>query len=309
MSATAAEYAGYQERGGNADLSARAKFRLSGADRVRYLHGQVTANVKNLAPDAAIPACVTTAKGKLCGEIFITPGISDGTLLLDAEAELREALQARLERYIIADDVTLDDVTDDFALFHLLRPEPPAAFRSAARKANRFGRPGWDVWLEPSRRDELLAGEPPLSPELLELIRIENGIPRWGAELGPDTLPPEAGLDQTHVDYYKGCYIGQETISRLRSIGHVNRALTAFASPTGAPLAPGLLITTAGEAGAGARPLGQITSAAWSFALAKPIALGYLRRGSPTDGLVAIPADSGAPAIALAIRERPPFSP
>jgi folate-binding protein YgfZ len=301
MSVTPAEYQRFQEAGGAADLSARAKFRLTGADRVRYLNGQVTANVTQLAPGAVVPACITTAKGKLCGDIFIH--VEPDALLLDAEPELREPLAARLEKYIIADDVTLTDVTDEFALFHWLGAEPPAEFSSGS--VNRFGQPGRDAWLpkiQPSANPTIL------SASLLELIRIEAGVPRWGHELGPDTLPPEAGLDRTHVDYHKGCYIGQETISRLRSIGHVNRELTGFLGLTDAPLAAGMQIFTAGHA-ADARPLGQLTSAAYSFALAKPIALGYLRRGSPASGLVARPAHAEAPAHEIATRALPFFQP
>jgi folate-binding protein YgfZ len=278
-----------------ADLSARTKLALTGADRVRFLNGQLTANVTRLAPGVAVPAAITTAKGKLCGEVFIGQGPGDGSLLLDAEPELRESLAARLEKYIISDDVTLEDVTEKFRLLHFMRQEPPAEWRARAREARRFGTPGWDVWLSLEEAIPQRA----ISAELLEVIRIEAGIPRWGAELNADTLPPEAGLDRTHVDYHKGCYIGQETISRLRSVGHVNRELMGFVSVSGAPLAAGQGIFAA-DATEEARPLGQLTSAAWSFALAKPVALGYLRRGSPTAGLVARSAQPAAPALEVA---------
>src|SRR5580692_6386273 len=105
MPATASEYLDFQQRGGIADLSDRAKFRLTGADRVRYLNGQVTANILRLPEGEAVPACVTTAKGRLCGEIFVS-ALSDA-LLIDAEPSLREPLFERLERYIVADDAVL----------------------------------------------------------------------------------------------------------------------------------------------------------------------------------------------------------
>ena len=312
MSVTPAEYQRFQQSGGMADLSARAKFRLTGADRVRYLNGQVTANVTKLAPGEVMPACVTTAKGKLCGDIFIRAGIN--ALYLDAEPELREPLAARLEKYIIADDVTLEDVTEDFSLLHWLNMEPPSELAKSA--ANRFGTAGCEAWLpiihqpsearraEGDRWGQSTNPSMLLSPALLELLRIEAGVPRWGHELGPDTLPPEAGLDRTHIDYHKGCYIGQETISRLRSVGHVNRELAGFAALTDEPLAAGMRIFAAGDP-ADSRPLGHITSAAYSFALAKPIALGYLRRGSPANGLVARPAHAEAPEHEIATRALP----
>jgi folate-binding protein YgfZ len=292
MTITAADYVRWQQEGGFADLSARTKLALTGADRVRFLNGQVTVNVTKLPAAGAVPAAITTTKGKLCGEVFIAQGPDGGSLLLDAEPELRVALAARLEKYIISEDVTLEDVTEKCRLLHFIRQEPPAEWRARAREASRFGLRGWDVWLS----TEEAIPHRPMPAELLEVLRIEAGIPRWGAELGEDTLPPEAGLDRTHVDYHKGCYVGQETISRLRSVGHVNRELTGFLSVSGAPLAAGLGIF-ATDAADDARPLGQITSAAYSFALAKQVALGYLRRGSPTAGLVARSAQPAAPAL------------
>jgi folate-binding protein YgfZ len=140
-----------------------------------------------------------------------------------------------------------------------------------------------------------------LSPELLELLRIEAGIPRWGRELTAETLPPEAGLDRTHIDYHKGCYIGQEVISRVKSVGHVNRHLRGFTSPEGKPLPPGGRLFSAAEP---ARPCGQLTSTAWSFALAMPIGLGYLKRGSP-EALVVRPAHGDEPALEVTICELP----
>src|SRR5476651_1576136 len=106
--------------GGWADLSDRAKFRLTGADRERFLQGQVSNDVRLARVDATLYACVMTVKGKMSADIFIRA--EPEAFFIDAEAELREALAARLERYIIADDVALDDVTDSQALVHLIGP-------------------------------------------------------------------------------------------------------------------------------------------------------------------------------------------
>lgn len=327
MSVDAAAYAALHAHGGFADLSERAKFRLSGGDRVRYLNGQVTANVVRIDSSAALPACITSAKGKLNGVVFIS-AVPDA-LLIDGEAELRDSLGARLEQYIIADDALLEDVTEDLALFHLL-PGAGATLESLqtalssypSRTAKRFGPTGLDFFIPSAESDALRSHLqticPTLDPGLLEVLRIEHGLPRWGAELTETTLPPEAGLDRTHIDYQKGCYIGQEIISRLKSVGRVNRELHGFVSLSGQPLEPGMqlfaplaamdseparesiesdaLPTEAPEslAPVGAA-CGTITSAAYSFALAKPAALGYLRRGSPQNGLVARASSSGDP--------------
>ncbi len=308
MSTTRESYELLKQRGGVIDLSARTKLQFTGPDRVRYINGQVTNNVTRLKTGESLPACVTTAKGKLSADVIISAGLD--SLLVDADPELRETLHARLERYIIADDVTQEDVTDDFALFHLLGGEAPdpATLPGSARvlQTRRFGEDGIDI-LVPSAdaetvRAQLTATRPLLDEELVEILRIERGIPRWGHELKEDTLPPEAHLESTHIDYHKGCYIGQEVISRLRSVGHVNRQLLGFTSTGGEPLAAGMRLFAPADP---TKQIGVLTSAAWSFAVEKPVALGYLRRGSPTDDLLALPADAEAPAIHVTARELP----
>jgi tRNA-modifying protein YgfZ len=100
------------------DLSARAKLRVSGADRFRFLNGQITNDLRKASETFAIEACVLNAKGKLNAHVFIAA--FGESFLIDAEPELRETLGARLERYVIADDVQIEDVTDEFSLFHVL---------------------------------------------------------------------------------------------------------------------------------------------------------------------------------------------
>ena len=306
MSFPLAAYQALQTRGGVADLSARVELTLTGVDRVRYLNGQVTSNVQKLAAGQTQPACVTTAKGKLCAEVLITA--TADALIIDADAALRDTLPARLERYIIADDVTLADVTDTRALLHFIGP-PPVIDGAWSVPSRRFGRDGWDVRLPAAAfaamQAALFSHHLLLDDALLETLRIEAGLPRWGRDIGEDTLPPEAGLDRTHVDYHKGCYIGQEVISRLKSVGHVNRQLTGFIAEDGAPLTAGAAIFATGEE----RAVGTITSAAFSFALEKTIALGYLRRGSPTSGLCARPAAATGAETRLAVHPLPFVSP
>lgn len=311
MSTLADSYRDFRARGGLVDLSSmRARLRFTGADRVRYLNGQLTANLAAAAKAGGIvPACVTTAKGKLCADVLATIGAE--AIVLDADASVRESLAARLERYIVADDVVLEDVTETGALFHVVGVDAARAQEIAGQPAlavNRFGVPGADL-SAPTREAlaeawaKLAAEFPVLSPELLERIRIEHGVPRWGAELDENTFPSEAGLDRTHVDYHKGCYIGQEVISRLRSVGHANRELRGFTAED--PLAAGARLFTADEP---ARDLGRLTSATHSFGLDRPIALGYLRRGAPEIGLLA--ASTEAPDAPVPVSLHPlPFVP
>jgi folate-binding protein YgfZ len=277
----AEEYRASRERGGVTDLASRVKLLFQGGDRIRYLNGQMTANIASAKCPSVIPACVTTAKGRLCADVSVSIGPS--SVLVDADPAVADVLPGRLERYIIADDVTMEDATASIAILHFIGVKPeavPEEFRSALVPANRFGVAGFD-YSPPFRKDlppaweKITASLPVLSDALLELIRIERGVPRWGHELDETTLPPEAGLDRTHIDFHKGCYIGQEVISRLKSVGHVNRELRGFVSTDGVPLAVGARIFSATDPG---RDLGRLTSAAFSFALDRHIALGYLRR-------------------------------
>src|SRR5690606_28173583 len=98
-----------------------------------------------------------------------------------------------------------------------------------------------------------------------------QGIPVWGAELDENTIPVEARLESDAIDYHKGCYIGQEIISRIKSVGRVNRNLTGFISSEMLPVGRRFIVD--------GRDVGGITSSAWSFALEKGVALGYLKRG------------------------------
>ena len=142
---------------------------------------------------------------------------------------------------------------------------------------------------------------------MVETLRIEAGIPRWGAELSEDTIPVEAGLDKTAIDYHKGCYIGQEVISRIKSVGHVNKELQGFISTDDRPLKAGMLLATPD---APDRKAGWLTSVTYSFALEKPVALGYLKRGTAAETLNARPAnDAGTENTYPVLVKELPFIP
>ena len=292
MADSAEIYALARSRGALIDLSARAKWRVTGADRVRYLNGQISNDVRKLEQGRAIHACVMTAKGKMSGDIFVSA--EPEFLRLDAERALREPLAARLERYVISDDVALDDVTGEWALLHVLigsgKVLPPMLTDVTQTTATRYGRPGIDLLVPraglTSLRQHLGEIFTLLDDELAGVLRVEAGVPRWGAELGEETLPAEAGLDRTSIDYHKGCYIGQEVVSRIKSLGHVNRRLCGFVSASS--LAAGMGLRLPGEE----KPVGSLTSAAWSFGLEKFAALGYLKRGVDAPLLEARLADA-----------------
>jgi folate-binding protein YgfZ len=260
------------------DWSARTKLRISGNDRLRFLNGQMTNDAGKATSSAAISACVLNAKGKIEAHVFCSAG-SD-CFFVDSDPELREKLQTRLERYVIADDVQIEDLSANLSIFHLLdstAPVMPEACRVVS--ANRLGEKGWDIWIGGSERDEVfqqLSATHSFGDEAyLEMARIERGIPRWGRELTQEIIPLEANLEQSCIDYEKGCYIGQEVISRIKMSGQRNKKLTGFISLDDSPLETGMKLSAVAEEG---KEVGWITSATWSKHLGKEIALGFMKR-------------------------------
>ena len=189
------------------ELGGRTRLRLTGNDRLRFLNGQTTNDISKATSSAAVAACIVNAKGRLNGHVFVSA--AEDCLLVDAAPELRETLAARLERYLIADEVEIEDVTDQVSLFHVFaRPVPSLAGNCTILSANRFGRPGFDIWGLASQRDqlfnELSRRLPFCDAGCAETFRIEQGIPRWGRELTEEIIPPEANLEESSIDYEKG---------------------------------------------------------------------------------------------------------
>ena len=267
------------------DLSGRVRLRVKGADCFRYLNGQITNDLRKATATTALQASILNAKGKLSGHVFVVAE-EGGAFLLDADAEQRETLPARLERYIIADDVEIEDITGQFSVFHLIGAAVPEGLERAKKvMANRFGHPGHDLWIEAkaaaAAQQQLSAVATFLDGPSAEQLRIEMGIPRWGAELTDEIIPVEANLEDVAIDYGKGCYIGQEVISRMKMSGQTNKRLRGLISESGAPLAPKTRLWTHDEP---PKDVGWITSAAQSARLGKQIALGYVKRGFNDDG-------------------------
>ena len=278
------------------DLSARAKLRVTGADRFRFLNGQITNDLRKANETVAIEACVLNAKGKLNAHVFVTA--LGERFVIDAEPELRETLRTRLERYVIADDVQIEDVTEEFSLFHVLTGEPPAPGSGRIVSARRFSSTGWDVWSDSARHDpvqhELALPCRFIDSAAADVMRIEQGLPRWGAELTDEIIPIEANLEERTIDYQKGCYLGQEVISRIKMSGQTNKRLCGLISLNNAPLQPAMKLVAPSASG---KEAGWITSATRSRQLGKEIALGYVKRGfnSPGTNLNAFSSDAAIP--------------
>ena len=258
-------------------LSPRALWKLTGPDAARYLNGQVTNDVTALNDGHAFYAAVCTAKGRMEGDVTIA--LHGNEFYLDADPALRESLGARLEKYLIADDAQFEEISDLWHLSHVFGAAAVSALKTGfAIASNRFGLLGHDIWI--TGPGALVIGDS-IPADVLETLRLENGIPRWGAELTANTLPPEAGphmLDA--ISYTKGCYVGQETIARLKSVGHVNRTLVFLQSDSDKFPAPGAKLIQ------GEKEIGVVTSSGFSPRLEKGIALGYVQRNAAVEGTV-----------------------
>jgi folate-binding protein YgfZ len=280
------------------DFSGRTKLRITGNDRVRFLNGQITNDVRKATESAATEACVLNAKGKVNADIFLSA--APDCFWVDADPDLQKALPARIERYIIADDVQIDDVTDRFSIFHVLSgAAPDVADCQRILSTRRFAETGWDIWADSEFHDavsrQLSSMFHFFDGASAEILRIEQGIPKWGRELTEQIIPIEANLEERTIDYEKGCYIGQEVISRIKMSGQTNKRLRGLISLHGTPLRAGMkLVGTSANGG----QAGWITSATRSERLGREIALGFVKRGFNITGTnldaVAETEDSGA---------------
>lgn len=255
----------------NLGLPALLEFR--GPDSVRYLNGQVTQDVRRVTDGLiSLPSCVTDAKGRLQFRVMISA--MDGALVVEGPAEAGEVLEARLTRYLIADDVEVLDRTGCWRLWHFTGDPGEAPAGVLVRVCRRLASEGVDWWIPNGLACTIPEGVSWLEGDALEAMRILGGIPRWGAELTEGMLPPEAGLDQTDVSYQKGCYIGQEVISRIKSAGKLNRRLVRFTMDAAVPL-EGLELV-----GVDGAPAGTVTSVSPLTDGAARHALGYVKRGA-----------------------------
>ena len=252
------DYEALHNAAGTIELQ-RGKIALTGEDRVRWLHGMVTNDVKGLTPGTGCYCFVLDVLGHVQADCNVY--MEQDRLIVDCEAFLTAKLMTWFDRYIVMDDVQMTDIS---AEMQTVAVEGPSATAAA------IDTDGWiafpvprGVWLW--GRDIHVPSEKavPVSAEAYEVVRIESGIPRYGTDIDDTVIANETGQLRA-LHFNKGCYLGQEIVERVRSRGHVNRIFTGFRSNT--EIAPG---TFEG---------GRITSAAFSPALNRWIALGYIRR-------------------------------
>lgn len=299
----AAEYAAVRESAGVADRADRALIRLYGRDPVRMIQGLVTNDVARAPAGQGVYAALLTPKGKMIADLRVFRRADGGVLLaLDAGAlegtlaHLRKfvpPLFARIEelddalgvlgvygpraRQIIA-QVFGDDLPEGMAEDAFVMLERAGAEALVARTGD-YGEDGYDLTapraaLAPLWRALVDEGARPVGFAALDVLRIETGRPRWGAELDESVLPIEAGLRERAISQTKGCYTGQEVITRILHRGHVNRHLRGLLLGDAPVPTRDTELYRAGDE----KPVGRITSACESPLYGQTIALGYVRR-------------------------------
>ncbi len=259
---------------GLVDRSDLAKLIVSGADRMSWLQGQVTNDMRLLQPGGQIDLLVCTPTGQVVADCRLWD-LGDSYLLLAPGCQ-REVLIRRLSSMIILEDVAVEDVSDRYFLLSTLGPSSVRAIANDRwAPSNALAAGGFDYLL--SEQDLMEFGEAvrinavPVGGTAFDITRIEDGIPKYGHEIDAKTLPQEMGkrFEERYISYTKGCYTGQETIMRIHSRGHTNRSLVGLLFDT--PVRDGDAVT------ADAEPVGSVTSACHSVALGRPIALAVIK--------------------------------
>ncbi len=296
-----AQYRQLREECGLVDRSERAVIAVTGTDAAEYLQGQLTNDVESLEVGEGQYAALLDRKGHMQSDMrVLRPGVEE--IVVETEAIARAAVLKHLTMYSIGRDVAVSDVSEERAVLSLIGPRsveiagcaalPESFCESASIGGVEFlavgTREGIDLIAaagderERLREALLEAGAVAVSAAAAEILRIESGVPRFGAEMGNETMPAEAGIVEAAVSFTKGCYIGQETVARLHYKGRPNRHLR------------GLRLSGQAEPGAalrlGEKEVGRLGSAGVSPALG-PIGLAILRREAEPGAELAVGED------------------
>ena len=298
-----AEYSALRTSCGVYDLGFRAKLSLTGSDRVRWLNGMVTNNIRDLATGQGIYSFLLNPQGHILGDLY---AYNQGdSIAVDTDCSEVEKILATFDHYIIMDDVEVANVSAQLTALGIGGPNSHDVLRAAgieipetrplqifeatctcdcestkctAVRGEDAEHKSYELWLAPSdvRKtwDALAAhGAAPVGFEALELQRIAAGVPLYGVDIRERDLPQETEQARA-LNFNKGCYIGQEIVERIRSRGAVHRKFTGFVAEGAVDIRPGTKIA------AGGKEVGEVTSAVplpFDFSQ-KTVALGYIRR-------------------------------
>lgn len=297
-----AEYEAVRTSVGLLDMSDYAALTLTGSDRVSWLQGMVSNDVRKLTPGNGMYAAVLDVNGKILADLRVL--CAEESFILLIWEPLKDKIVAHLNRYLVADDVEIEDSSEQYGMISIQGPhallllsaiaphqDAPVHMNSHAPlrigerdvrviRSTHTGEEGFDLSIE--RQDaaaiaeELERAGAALSCrwaglQAEEILRVEAGLPRYGIDMGEDNLLLETGLDQA-VSFQKGCYLGQEVIERVHSRGHVNKKLAGIFLDGQSPARRGDKIVSS------EKEIGAVTSSVFSPKLNRVIALGYLHR-------------------------------
>ncbi len=283
----------------------RGRIVVSGADRGTYLQGLLTNDVAALKPGQGCYSAYLTPQGRMIADMHLYE-LGD-VILMTTTRDVKDTVLFKLDQFVFAEDVQLGDVSATFAQFAIVGPRAAQVvaalvpsvtedalralpdhgntrteFRAAPAIVTRTtdaGEPGYDVYVEAAHADVLKSallssGVPLLDAAVADAIRIEAGVPAFHRDMDEETIPLEAGIESRAISFTKGCYVGQEVIVRVLHRGHgrVARKLVGLSIEGAAVPASGATVAAA------AREVGHVTSATWSPALDRAIALGYVHR-------------------------------
>jgi folate-binding protein YgfZ len=318
-------YDAARERAGLLDRSGYSYIVVSGKDRASYLQGLLTNDIAALGPGQGCYAAYLTAQGRMIADLWVYE-LGD-VMLLRMLSEVKATVLARLDQFIFSEDVQLGDVTDTFMGLGILGPRSAALLSSVLEvpeptlsllaehgnlrasfagqsaivlRTSDLGEPGFDVLVEAIAFESLRgvlhrAGAVEIDGPTAETLRVEAGIPKFHQDMDEETIPLEAGIESRAISLTKGCYVGQEVIIRVLHRGHgrVARRLVGLMKTGDVTLKRGAIVQADG------RDIGEVTSAAWSPRMQRPIALAYVHRDFVSPGTHVTVDGADAEVVAL----------
>lgn len=323
----ATEYAAVRDGGaGLIDLSLRGRVLVSGTEVVMFLNGLITNDMKTLAVNSWMPAVFPNVHGRLLASVRVIHR-QDG-FLIDTESATREIVLKLLERFTMAGDFRVTDLTDEIATLSIQGKQSTEILREifgeatagierqqvvstnfagdgqvTLIRATHTAEDGFDLFVNSGDLADLSevltgAGAQAVSSETLETLRIEAGIARYGLDMDETNVVTETNLDEA-VSFSKGCYVGQEIIARIKYRGHVARKLTGLTFDCRGGLSRGAKVLA--DDG---KEIGRVTSFTFSPQMERTIGLGYVKYDYLAPG-TKVKTVSGATDIAAEVVELP----
>ncbi len=308
---TVSEHKSVRNSVGIVDVSYRSRHQLTGDDRAKFLHRIISNDVEGLSVGQGTYAMLLTHRGKIIADLNIH--VLEDAITIDTAPETAESLFNELDKYIIADDVELTDVTQETGAIAVHGPKSSELVQSVLNmsdlatlperhshvrevdaffkhpivcvRTNATGEVGYTLYTATESLTSLWEtlitkgsqfNVQPIGWNALESLRIEAGIPRYGTELTDAVIPLEAELEHA-IDFEKGCYIGQEIVARMKYRGHPNRLLRGIEIDDNPTLQDDCELRQGAQIFNAGKEIGWITSTTFAPTLDKKVALGYVR--------------------------------